>query len=147
MSKDTLKKILERTVTIPALGCMEWTGCLNTDGYARMSFKGNSNIKVHRLVYQLTRNINIDGKIVRHSCDNPTCVNPEHLVIGTVQQNVGDRVERGRSRGHVVDEDTFKIKTLRNYGASYKDIASHLNIKPKRVEYILNKIKAEALGG
>lgn len=136
----TLEQILELT-SLKDTGCMEWTRCLNTDGYPRMGVKGNSNIKVHRLVYELHTGEDIEGKVVRHTCDNPKCINPDHLVIGTNTENVADRVERGRSRGHVTEEEVRLVYSLRVQGFIMKDIANALGIKFKRVEYILNNFK------
>lgn len=74
--------------------CLEWTRCLNTDGYPRATINKNSNIKVHRVVYELATGEK--PNIVRHRCDNPKCLNPNHLVNGTVQDNVRDMDERNR---------------------------------------------------
>ena len=41
----------------------------------------------------------IKGTVVRHTCDNPRCINPKHLLLGTVQDNIDDMVARGRNRG------------------------------------------------
>lgn len=71
----------------------------NKHGYAQRSIKGVRAL-AHRWAYCIANGVELDsiaGKVVRHKCDNPRCVNPEHLVIGTVQDNVADRVERGRN--------------------------------------------------
>lgn len=57
-------------------------------------------VNYHRLVYCEANGITLDsiaGLVVRHKCDNARCINPEHLEIGTVQDNINDRVRRGRS--------------------------------------------------
>lgn len=61
--------------------------------------KRRAGIKLHRLVYCEAHGLSlldIEGQVVRHTCDNPRCINPDHMVLGTHQDNVADRVARGR---------------------------------------------------
>lgn len=134
----TIKDYLRHTEE-NSTGCMLWTRCLNTDGYPRANIRGNTNGKVHREVCSLHLGRDITGYVVRHTCDNPRCINPEHLVLGTATQNVQDRTERGRCHNHVSDEDLEIVKALREAGLTYKRISQILNIKIKRVEYIVKK--------
>lgn len=56
--------------------------------------------RLHRLVYCQHNNVSLEsiaGLVVRHTCDNPRCVNPEHLIIGTQLDNIADRCKRGRT--------------------------------------------------
>lgn len=90
-----LNKILKHTMKVD--DCLLWTRCLNTDGYPRMLWEGNANGKVHRIVYQLTHpEEDINGKVIRHTCDNPRCINPEHLLSGSAVDNMNDRDSRFR---------------------------------------------------
>jgi len=120
-------------------GCMVWTRALNTDGYPRALIEGNSNAKVHRVVYELANDKDISGYVVRHTCDDPKCINPNHLIIGTPTDNVRDRCERGRTHHQVLDEEKEAVKVLREQGITYLSIAQQLGISYKRVEYIVNK--------
>lgn len=73
----------------------------NKHGYACRWVDGRS-ILVHRLAYCKARNISIEsiaGLIVRHACDNPRCINPEHLLLGTHADNMRDKSERRRLVG------------------------------------------------
>lgn len=72
-------------------------GYLNPEGYAYISIGHNRNAAIHRLVYAALIDLNIKGFIIRHKCDNPICINPDHLIKGTHADNVADRVERDRS--------------------------------------------------
>lgn len=78
--------------------CKEVRGALNAYGYGTLEYKGRSYM-AHRLSYCFANGVeheDIRDLVVRHDCDNPACVNPDHLSIGTVQDNVDDRVRRGR---------------------------------------------------
>jgi hypothetical protein len=69
-------------------------------GYGNTTFNGRK-IPLHRKVYCTAYNISpesIAGLVVRHKCDNPRCINPEHLELGTVKDNVHDCITRGRAR-------------------------------------------------
>ena len=128
--------------------CFIWKRCFNSDGYPRAVIRGNSNGKVHREVCRLANpDEDIGGKVVRHTCDNIKCINPEHLVSGSVLQNVQDRVMRGRCSNKILHGEVFQTNRLRQQGFTYNQIADSLGIKPKRVEYILNNYKTEVLGG
>lgn len=117
--------------------CLEWTRCYNSDGYPRTAWNGSTNGKVHRIVYQLSTGESIDGLVVRHKCDNPRCINPDHLEVGTVIDNVQDRNERGRTHSHVETDEERAIIALRGAGFTYQGIADQLGIKYKRVEWVL----------
>lgn len=74
---------------------------IRKEGYYMMRCPQNGNTTMlHRVVFWQTRNLtpeDITGLVVRHKCDNPRCVNPEHLDIGTRGDNNRDRAQRGRS--------------------------------------------------
>ncbi len=74
--------------------CWEWTGYIDPSGYGRFSIEGSPHY-AHRVV-KILEGLDIAGRVVRHSCDNPPCCNPHHLLIGTHADNVADRTRRGR---------------------------------------------------
>lgn len=76
--------------------CWGWLGAINDSGYGFMSLKDYP-IRAHRLSWLIHRGEIPTGKWVLHTCDNPSCTNPQHLYIGTHSDNVRDMVERGRS--------------------------------------------------
>lgn len=85
---------LKNNIFIDENQCWNWKGPLSK-GYGRLAFEGK-NYRVHRLSYitfigQIPKN-----KIVCHTCDNPKCVNPEHLYAGTAKENTHDMVNRKR---------------------------------------------------
>lgn len=108
--KRDLETILRNTKEVN--GCLEWTRCLNTDGYPRAVIDGNNNSKVHRVVWELFNNETASGYVIRHTCDNPKCINPKHLVIGTPQDNVKDRTDRNRVNSILKPNEVLAIRDL-----------------------------------
>lgn len=77
----------------PELGnCWEWTGSLRPNGYGQY---GKKRLKAHRVAWEITYG-EMPKEFVLHKCDNPKCVNPEHLFLGTQQTNMDDKVSKGR---------------------------------------------------
>lgn len=122
--------------------CLLWTRCLNTDGYPRAFVSGNSNVKVHREVFFDTHGYY--PEVVRHTCDNPSCISPQHLVAGTSLENVFDRHFRQRTHNQVSKTDQETCEQLRSQGLTYRQIADQLQTKVKRVEYILTRLRKES---
>jgi hypothetical protein len=87
------------SVTPSTKSCWEWQGCTDSSGYGnfRVPQFGRVNIGAHRVSYMLYNgDFPPDGMLVRHTCDNPRCVNPLHLEYGTKKDNAQDMVDRGR---------------------------------------------------
>lgn len=76
-------------------GCWEWNGKTNKSGYGSIRFNGEIPY-VHRLSYRLFINKIPKGLYVCHSCDNPPCCNPNHLWIGTHEDNMNDKISKNR---------------------------------------------------
>lgn len=78
--------------------CWLWTGAVR-NGYGIINDGKKIPVYAHRLSYRIANGEIPSGMVVRHRCDNPKCVNPDHLQTGTKKQNTKDMVERGRIRG------------------------------------------------
>jgi hypothetical protein len=79
--------------------CWEWQASKDKYGYGYFS-NGDKTVKSHRFSWELHHKKKIPNKLwVLHSCDNSSCVNPNHLFLGTHQDNVTDCYNKGRSRG------------------------------------------------
>jgi hypothetical protein len=97
MANNTLtlaEKLLTKTVEQGA--CLVWIGMKSDKGYGLLKLNGKTQ-RAHRLMYQLHFGSIPDGLVVRHSCDNPSCVNIAHLHLGTQLDNVKDMFERHRA--------------------------------------------------
>lgn len=100
--------------------CLEWTRCFNTDGYPRAVIDGNANGKVHRVVWEIHNNSSAKGFVIRHSCDNPRCINPAHLSIGSNTDNMKDRDLRERHGASKLTHDQVReIRKLWDTGQYY----------------------------
>lgn len=77
--------------------CWRWDGATNDAGYGQFWFKGRLRY-AHRVSWEVANGRSPGrGLVVRHSCDNPPCTNPRHLLVGTVADNNDDKVRRGRA--------------------------------------------------
>ena len=97
-------------VEIPWSGCHIWLGATDTSGYPCRYSKLKGTYYPHRELFKEVYGELEDGHIVRHKCDTPSCLNPEHLTLGTYSDNAKDRYKRGRSPTKLSFEDVRKIK-------------------------------------
>lgn len=106
MAMKTLYQLSNKLIenTVPSVNpppyelhsvCLEWTGGKAGPGYGYIHIGNGIQRYVHRISYQLAYGDIPDGLVIRHKCDNPLCVNPEHLETGTHKENMRDSVERG----------------------------------------------------
>lgn len=81
-------------------GCIHFNGYLQPNGYGHFQFRdGGIRYKTyaHRASFSIENGIELtESDVILHQCDNPTCVNPAHLKLGTQQENIADRVAKGR---------------------------------------------------
>jgi len=76
-------------------GCLRWSGRTDRDGYGRLRKHGTRR-GAHQVAWELTYGPIPDGLCVLHRCDHPPCCDPEHLFLGTNQDNNADKVAKGR---------------------------------------------------
>jgi len=120
MNQDTIKRFWAKVEKTD--NCWLWTGSKRNKGYGAFVY-ADKNGKVvqgraHRFSYEIHVGEIPEGLFVLHKCDNPGCVNPDHLFVGTNQDNVTDMVSKGRH----VRGGTYKK-------GNYKSGESHHNAK------------------
>lgn len=94
---DYLTRYLPTAPT--ARGCHEWTGPMHSNGYGwAWDSDRKRMVYAHRLAFEIAHGATLGRwDIVRHACDNPACVNVDHLSVGTQADNMRDKAERGRA--------------------------------------------------
>ena len=83
-----------------ATGCWEWTGKIKEGRYGVIKVNRTNDAYAHRASWMIHFGEIPDGMCVCHKCDNTRCVNPDHLFLGSLADNVRDMVAKGRQRGN-----------------------------------------------
>lgn len=95
--KELYYKIFSNYQEQSDTGCWEWLGRLNEKGYGVIDLGDNPPQRVHRIAFRLHNGYINDKLIICHKCDNPKCINPEHLFEGTAWDNTCDMINKGRA--------------------------------------------------
>jgi len=93
-----MERFEEKVELIPFSTCHFWTGALDRSGYGQI-YKDGKTEYAHRIAYELYIGPIANDLQVLHKCDNPICVRIEHLFLGTHQDNMDDKMKKGRHRG------------------------------------------------
>jgi hypothetical protein len=132
----------------PMSGCFLWTAAVTPDGYGLLAKEranqgdGGSMLLAHRASWELHRGPILDDLHVLHSCDNPCCVNPDHLFLGTHSDNMKDSVAKGRKNNakgaahggsKLTEDQALEIKHSKESGVM---LAKRLGVWPTLIHKI-----------
>ena len=138
--------------------CWPWTGATNRGNYGQIHWKGRT-LQAHRVALVLADNIPSDASLLAlHGCNNPVCVNPQHLRWGTHKENAEDKVKAGRVyvpdlRGEahpnprLTEPDVLEIVERLGRGEKQSDIARDFGVIHQTISDIKRGKKWAALTG
>lgn len=98
MRRNSLEDIKNKVVCnslIDSNGCWNYQGYLDKDGYPSIKYNGKTH-RLSRMCFLVFNGVEPNKMLVCHTCDNPTCVNPLHLFLGTAKDNIQDCVSKDR---------------------------------------------------
>lgn len=125
-------------------GCWHWISAFTLNGYG-IIWRNGKNAFAHRVAYELHRGPILKDMYVCHSCDNKKCVNPDHLFLGTAQDNAIDREQKGRGalqfgennpRSKLSFQDVSEIRALAG-NLLQKDIAIIYGVSREAIGKVL----------
>lgn len=130
------------------LGCWVVRGTKNPDGYGQLKVWGEGR-GAHRVAYEHWVGPIPDGLIIRHKCDNPPCINPDHLEPGSHVDNSRDRVERGRSRvskgernpqAKLTENEVRDIRKLYEDGLTQAELTRRFGMSQTAIYAIVHRV-------
>jgi len=131
----------EECYTVTADNCWVWNYGKAWNGYGLLKVAGEQR-RAHRYAWERAHGPIPEGLLVLHRCDNPPCVNPAHLFLGTTQTNVTDKMQKGRfvscpgernGTAKLTQKQVLRIRTLLNQGVFHKTIAAEFDVSPTLV--------------
>lgn len=140
---------MDRVLPEPNSGCWLWIGATTSWGYGQFKRQRAGSIislGAHRFSWELYRGKIPSGLFVLHRCDNRCCVNPDHLFLGTTQDNTKDCVKKGRmARGESVGtskltaDKVLQIRARLRSGVRREHVAREFGVRPSNVAWIAKR--------
>ena len=129
-------------------GCWLWTASLTRGGYGQFPLRKGVIRRAHRIAWELTNGPVPDGLWVLHQCDNPPCVRPDHLFLGTPKDNTADKIAKGRSnmphgsarpQAKISEADVIAIRNARAQGATGAELARQYGVHRTAIYHICQR--------
>lgn len=148
LDPETVARFNTKYIAEPMSGCWLWIGARTQAGYGRLA-RNHKFFLAHRISRQISCGDVRPGHLVCHSCDTPSCVNPEHLWVGTPEENTRDCMSKGRLKpGRLLGEDAssskltdvtvLEIVKLHSEGTSCPDLARAFGVSRNTIGRVLN---------
>lgn len=125
--KKTIQEQLWDRVKIDSNGCRNWLGSKIKQGYGRVHFKREMWL-AHRLAWFVTYGNIPSGICVLHRCDNPGCINLDHLFLGTRRDNMQDMISKKRQRYSFILGHLYSAKLTPNQAKEIRILYANGNI-------------------
>lgn len=143
MEQNDIDRFHTKYVIDAATNCWNWTGYLDQKGYGR--FWINKKPYMAHRASAMIHGLDMSGEVMRHMCNNPRCVNPEHLQTGSHQDNYDDMIRAGRrgKTGNPTATDQLVILLREKYSTgnySQKQLAVEYNLGEETVRKIVKRI-------
>lgn len=136
-----MDRFMDKVSPEPNSGCWLWTASSSAQGYGHFQVNGRL-CRAHRVSWELHNGKIPDGMWVLHKCDNPGCVNPDHLFLGTNVDNVADMVAKGRrakTEGAThwnAKLSERQIRQIRSASGLHKEIAAAFGVSRQHISHI-----------
>lgn len=114
--------------------CWQWQGGFKESGYGYLHY--GRNVRAHRVSYAIENGCLPPGLQICHRCDNPACVNPNHLFAGSAQENSHDCVKKGRHVSAMTKFTDKQVMAIREDNRNYRDIAKDYGVHDKTISYM-----------
>jgi hypothetical protein len=134
-----------QTYKVQDNGCWNFLGNKDKDGYGVFGHGRGKQLRAHRASFEFHKKTSAFGLLVCHSCDNPGCINPDHLFLGNPKDNTQDMIKKGRKANcqgsnhpsaKLNEIDVISIKEQRSLGKKLINIANQFGITFQTVSEI-----------
>lgn len=145
MKKRFVHLLLKVSTSSRIDGCWEWGASKNKCGYGTVTNESGGSMLAHRAMWEVVNGKIPDGMEVCHECDNPACINHDHLFLGTHQENMTDCKNKGRAVGHpgeknrrakLTEADVIAIRASKMNKA---DLARKYSVSHSLIRFIKNR--------
>jgi len=149
--RPLIERFHEKYMPITETGCWIWLGGVNTSGYGQIKkSRARQNTPAHRISWELHRGEIPQGMFVCHKCDIRSCVNPDHLFLGTAKDNSQDMKNKGRSTAGERDGNArlteAQVIAIRASDLSDRVVADEFGISRRHANQLRNRVRWEHVG-